>query len=248
MNSRERVIKTLNHQEPDRVPLALGGSYYNLDDDVYFNLLKYLNLPNDQKPFRFTDKETKVFKSNRYLDERLHKALNIDFRYIYQENPSVLHKEGRHYVSDWGLTNIEKNGFAYTKPSLSDATIEDVKKYNWPNPKKYELSTNMVEKARDYQREGFAVVARSVCSYGFLETAGELRGREQFYIDMITDKKFAHYLIDKVGETLYELNKIYLEKAYKHIDILELPGDDYGAQNSSIISLEIFLEFFKAMV
>lgn len=26
MNSRERVVRTLNHQEPDRVPLDLGGS------------------------------------------------------------------------------------------------------------------------------------------------------------------------------------------------------------------------------
>jgi len=26
MTSRERVIKTVNHEEPDRVPLDLGGS------------------------------------------------------------------------------------------------------------------------------------------------------------------------------------------------------------------------------
>src|SRR5512135_2335324 len=26
MNSRERVVRTLNHQEPDRVPLDVGGS------------------------------------------------------------------------------------------------------------------------------------------------------------------------------------------------------------------------------
>ncbi|NOZ22893.1 MAG: methyltransferase, partial [Planctomycetes bacterium] len=27
MNSRERVLKALNHEEPDRVPLDLGGTF-----------------------------------------------------------------------------------------------------------------------------------------------------------------------------------------------------------------------------
>ena len=36
MTPRARVFATLNHQEPDRVPTALGGGPYGLVDDLYF--------------------------------------------------------------------------------------------------------------------------------------------------------------------------------------------------------------------
>jgi len=245
MNSRERVIKTLNHKEPDRVPLALGGSAYNLHDDVYFDLLEYLDLPNNQESFRFSDKTINDFKTSTYLDERLQKALNVDFRYIYQETPSIIHKEGNYYIDDWGLININKEGFIHTKPNLLNANIEDVKRHSWPNPEKYRLSTDIVEKAKRFHKEGYAVVARSVDSYGFMERAGQLRGTEQFFVDMISDQKFAHCLIDKVGETFYKLNEVYLDTVGKYVDILELPGDDYGAQNAPIISPKMFCQFFK---
>ena len=44
MTSRARVLTALNHEEPDRVPLVLWGSYYTLNDEIYFNLLKYLKM------------------------------------------------------------------------------------------------------------------------------------------------------------------------------------------------------------
>ena len=44
MKHRERVLKALNHQEPDRVPLDLGGSCWSMVDVAYYNLKKYLNM------------------------------------------------------------------------------------------------------------------------------------------------------------------------------------------------------------
>jgi hypothetical protein len=44
MLPRERVQKTLNFQEPDRIPTALGGGPYGIVDEVYFKLLEYFDL------------------------------------------------------------------------------------------------------------------------------------------------------------------------------------------------------------
>jgi uroporphyrinogen decarboxylase len=43
LTSRERVLRTLHHQEPDRVPFNLS-----LTVDIYHRLRQYLHLPPDQ--------------------------------------------------------------------------------------------------------------------------------------------------------------------------------------------------------
>jgi len=49
MNSRERVLKALNREEPDRVPVDLGGSLTNagIAKKAHNELLKYLGLKED---------------------------------------------------------------------------------------------------------------------------------------------------------------------------------------------------------
>ena len=52
MTPRERKVTALAHEEPDRVPMALWGSYYTLNDGTYFNILKHLKLGEPLPPFR----------------------------------------------------------------------------------------------------------------------------------------------------------------------------------------------------
>lgn len=46
MTSRERVIRALNHQEADRIPIDFGGAVItSLDYHAHRNLKRHLNLP-----------------------------------------------------------------------------------------------------------------------------------------------------------------------------------------------------------
>ena len=46
MTSRERVIKALNHQEADRIPIDFGGTVVtSLDYHAHRNLKRHINLP-----------------------------------------------------------------------------------------------------------------------------------------------------------------------------------------------------------
>ncbi len=46
MSSRERILTTLKHQEPDRIPFDMAGTIWSgISETAYQNLLKYLGLP-----------------------------------------------------------------------------------------------------------------------------------------------------------------------------------------------------------
>ena len=48
MNSRERVLATLGHREPDHVPLDLGGSdVTGIHRDAYTSLARFLGIGED---------------------------------------------------------------------------------------------------------------------------------------------------------------------------------------------------------
>jgi uroporphyrinogen decarboxylase len=45
MNARERVMLALNHKEPDRIPIDLGGSICSsIHRDAYIELKKHLGM------------------------------------------------------------------------------------------------------------------------------------------------------------------------------------------------------------
>ncbi|HEX7974466.1 MAG TPA: hypothetical protein VF498_08670, partial [Anaerolineales bacterium] len=76
MTPRERVLTALNHQEPDRVPAALGGGPYGLVDAVYLKLVRTLGLGQPVPPFR-------TGFSISYMDDRLLDRLETDIRYVW---------------------------------------------------------------------------------------------------------------------------------------------------------------------
>ena len=92
MLPRERVIAALNHQEPDRVPTALGGGPYGVVDDLYLSLVKLLNLGEPVAPFR-------TGHNISYMDDRLLEQLGTDLRYCW---PGLLPNSPVHSGSDAG--------------------------------------------------------------------------------------------------------------------------------------------------
>ena len=52
MNSRERALAALNHQEPDRVPLDFGGRHTTLHLYAHESLMRHLGLNGPKPPIR----------------------------------------------------------------------------------------------------------------------------------------------------------------------------------------------------
>jgi uroporphyrinogen decarboxylase len=74
MNSRQRVMQALNHQEPDRVPIDLGATIVSsISRKAYIELKSYLGLPLEE--IRMLD----YVQQLPYVDDALMDRFGVDF-------------------------------------------------------------------------------------------------------------------------------------------------------------------------
>ncbi|MFW5728985.1 MAG: uroporphyrinogen decarboxylase family protein [Spirochaetota bacterium] len=244
MTPKQRVQRTLNHDIPDRVPTALWGSYYTLNDDTYFQVLDYLGLGEPLPPFR-----KHMPRNSNYYDDRVLDAFDTDVRYVWSGFTDL---GGARMDGDrkdaWGV-EWRRSGphISSVNPPLAGAGEEEVDAYDWPDPEGYLdfdlMASRMATLKRDYPDH--AIGARAVNSYGPFEQASVLRGREDFYMDMIAEPEVAQRIVDGVTDVIVRAQEIYLEKVGADIDFFEIPGDDYGGMEDLMISPEHFRSMFK---
>ena len=242
MDHRERVLTAINHQEPDRVPTALWGSAYGITDPLYHELLAYLNLGQPVPAFR-----TRRGHTVNYYDERVLEALDIDVRYVWLGFTDLGGPPAGGGLDAWGVSWEQRVIYlTATQHPLEEATVDDVDAYPWPDVELCVRRDELCQRARYLKEQtDYAVVGRAADSYGLLERASLLRRMDQFMIDLALNEAFATALITRIADVFYRLLEIYLDTAGAYLDIIELPGDDYAAQNP-LISPRMFDRFFKA--
>ena len=90
MTHRERILATLKHQEPDRVPLDLGSTgCTTLTAKAHERLRAYLGLPSEPPPAWLSSRSTTVFP-----DEAILRQFDVDARGILLGTP--LSRPDRH--------------------------------------------------------------------------------------------------------------------------------------------------------
>lgn len=243
LTHRERVLMTLEHKQPDRVPMDLGGSVTQLNDPVYFKLLEYLKLEDKTEPYR-------KGRTANYYDERILEYLDTDFRHVWLHSPKGYvprtDKEGR-VLDEWGIPwQRDDNGFITpARAVLKDASFDEVTEHEWPQPYAYTRDEGVAEKARHIREEtDYALVARHVISGGAFDYGCFLRGTEQWLMDLILNRDIVDYIVSKVVEVQTSLYDILLSSTGPEVDIVEM-AQDYGTQNSPIISPKLYREIFK---
>ena len=246
MLPRERVIAALNHQEPDRVPTALGGGPYGVVDDLYLSLVKLLNLGEPVAPFR-------TGHNISYMDDRLLERLGTDLRYCW---PGLLPNSPVHPGSDAGTFydsygQVWKRALPYYfsgEGILQDAdSLEDIEhRIRWPDLSDPRWMTGVAERARLLREHtDYFVVMRMVASHGPFQTACDLRGTKNFLMDLAIHPEFARYLLDKITTVIEGLLRLAMQAGGQWFDMIELPGDDYAANTNLMISPNMFNKFIQ---
>ena len=108
MTPRERVMTTLNLEEPDRVPLDFGQAAGDaITVTAYENLIKYLGFP--KRPIQILNK----LAQTAIVDEDVLKRFHIDFRRIdlgasdhWQDEPVGEDS----YRDEWGVVRTRPKG------------------------------------------------------------------------------------------------------------------------------------------
>lgn len=242
ITSRKRVELVLNHQEPDRVPFALGGTAQKLPNTVVEQLLKF---------YHITDKPQKVLAGYNYMfySIPLMKELGVDIAYLYlNASTGFCEYNGLEdkNIDEWGLTRERLDGFTNLGGSpLGEAEIDDLKKYDWPDPYDTDRVKGLSEKAEYlYKETDFALAAHRPTQLGIFEMASLLRGTEKFYMDFILNKKSVHALLDKLLEINLGFYDVLINVLGKYVKIYEME-DDLASQLSLLISPAMYKEFVK---
>lgn len=243
---RQRVQTALAHEEPDRVPLALGGGPYGLVDDLYLRLVQYLGLGEPVPPFR-------TGHSISFMDDRLLERLGTDLRYCWPgllpNSPVTRGADDDTFYDSYG--QVWKRALPYYYASegiLKDATsIDDIeRRVRWPDLSDPRWTHGVGERARLLHEDtDYFVVMRMVASHGPFQTACDLRGTEAFLMDMALNPEFAHALLDRITTAIEGLLSLAMQAGGKYFNMIELPGDDYAGNTNTLISPAMFRKFIR---
>lgn len=242
MKSRERVMRTLNHQEPDRIPIDIGSSVTSIHVEAYMPLKKYLNL--DKTRPQIISNMQQVVK----VEEPVLKRFNADTRTV-KLNPQRdwIELPNGNFINEWGIEwtkSASSHYYDMCRHPLAEATVKDLDKYKWPDPTHPRRLNEVKEEARALHEDtDYAVILDgfSECLFGL---PSWIRGHAQFYTDLISDNKFVNQFLDRLLEYEIELVKYTVGKIGQYIDIV-LVEDDLGMEKGPIISPNLYQKMIK---
>ncbi|GAA0182071.1 uroporphyrinogen decarboxylase family protein [Clostridium sediminicola] len=239
LTSRERVHKVLNFEEPDRVPICIGSSGASVNDIVYYQLKEHFKIEGDVEPFRSGH-------GDNIYDPRVFDKLGGDFRHVFLKSNldfKAQKNEDGSYVNEWGVT-VKKVGMfnEWIDNPLKGAEISDLNTYNWPKPSQGNRDRDLKADVEHwYNDTDFAISTRSP-SRGFWDLGIQLRGFEDFVMDMVINKKFVHKMMGKILDVLLGFYDELLSTAGPYVQIVETQ-DDLGFQTAPFISPQMYDEF-----
>ena len=244
LTHRERVIKALNHEEPDRVPIDLFFHAGMLTDAAYFALKQHLGLEGDIAPFR------KGLGAN-YYDERMLEALDIDFRRVFFEPEhelKPLNDEESEFVDAWGTVFVSGPGYTHPAgPPLTEIdSIEGLRDYPWPKPEQFGQLAGLKAQAENlFNNTDYAIsLRRPGIRGGLLDQGSNLRGMEQFMMDLALMPDYAQAMMEILAVIYADVYELALKEVGPYIQIVEAQ-DDLGAQLQPLISPATWRQVIK---
>lgn len=243
MLSRERAILAIEHNITDRIPLDM-----TICEGPYLKLLEYFGIDKSNIPKADLWGEILVVPE-------LAKALGIDFLYIKTQKPQPRNNNTSIDLSidEWGVVRKKvylRDGNYYwniIEHPLKGFNIEELKNYSWPDPDDEQRYEGLASQTKNlYNDTDLCLVGR--CGGSIFETAWYMRGFEQWLMDLLINRDFAKFLMEKICSIQMRIDERCLELIGEYIQVLKLAGDDLGGQEGPLISPEIFKKMVKPVL
>jgi len=250
MTSRERVLKALNHEEPDRVPIDLGGFQTGIHRDAYRDLLAHLGYKED---IIILDPVQQIVKPS----ERVLERFRVDTRYVCARAPESFkggivqnRRAGRlwHDLRDefgvvWSMPDDEPNYMDISLHPLAGATTADLADYPFPNGGDPTRFAGVREEALRLHREtpyalctGISGVVYEVCWY--------LRGLERWFEDLLERPEFCEALLDRILGYWLDFETSFMKAVGDIVDVVMI-GDDLAGQEGPLFSPGLYRRLVK---
>ncbi len=250
MTSRERLLAALNHEEPDRVPIDLGGNQTGIHKFAYKGLIDHLAIHDE---IRIMDAVQQLAQPCEAVLERL----RVDTRYIaagaaadWKGGIVLEERDGRlwHDLVDefgirWSMPDDQPYFMDITHHPLANATIDDVHDYPFPKGDDPGRFAGLRERALHLKNEtpyavvsGISGVVYEICWY--------MRGLENWFDDMLTAPAFCEALIDRTLKFWMDWFRAFLDEVGDVVDVIMI-GDDLAGQNGPLFNPELYRQIVK---
>ncbi len=241
LSHRQRVLKALDHQQPDRVPLDLGSTIVTgISCGAYTNLKKYLGLESSQT--KVLDRTAQVA----VVDEAVLELFQIDTRGVLPglpENRPQIDLPGEFgFIDEWGLLRKMPPGadsfFVSNAPLAGDLSLYTISQYPWPDPSDPGRTRNLAKQVKEFRQKGDWAILLSLPG-NFIATSMFLRGFEDWFVDSALNPDFLGALMDQVLEIQMEICANILMEVGDLVDIV-VNLDDLATQDRLLVSLPAY--------
>lgn len=243
LTPRQRLLCALSHEEPDRVPLDLGGTYASgIIAGAYEPLKAYLHLAENGETSLLEGRSATV-----QVEEPILQRFQIDTRKVTVNIPDnwiTLHPDGTQ-TDGWGnVWGRPPGGHFYVihSPFAADPSLQALDRHPWPDPDDPRITAGLVEEVRRWRATDYAVVlnlpSRLIHQMQFL------RGYAESLMDLIVHPTFIEALMDRITDINVRIAENVLRLVGDQIDVLCI-GDDLGTQHGPLISPEIYRRMIK---
>lgn len=248
MTHKERVLRAINLQEPDCVPVDIGGTTATcVNVDAYERLETYVG---------FTDPDPGGIRTisrisrTQIPSEAILRYLDVDCRGVNlgpPDNPNdqdVEYPDGT-FMDQWGIRwrlGEGKLGFYHDVDSTlrhDDATLSDLQKWRIPDPLDPGRFRGLREQAQKLHEENeYAIVVN--LRVLIIDLMRMIRGSAQVMIDMMVNQKFFDGMINRLtDEHWLPLTGHALDLVGEYADVVTI-NDDLGFQDRLAFSLDVY--------
>ena len=250
MTPRERLLTALEHRQPDRVPIDLGGNQTGIHKGAYQNLLAHLGL---KEEIVIMDLVQQLAKPSEAVLERL----RVDTRYIWAKGAASFkgdvvkrEREGKiwnDFTDEFGITWSMPEEYPYyfdiSHSPLAGLTLAQIKDYPFPKGDDPSRFAGLRERALAIRRETPYAVVSGISGVVY-EFCWYLRGLENLFADMIQEPEVFEAIIDRTLQFWLDWFRLFLDEAGDVVDVIMI-GDDLAGQSGPLFSPRIYRQIVK---
>ena len=250
MSSRERVRTALRHEEPDRIPIDLGGNQTGIHKVAYRRVIEHLGIADE---LQIMDAVQQLARPCEALLERFH----VDTRYIaagagegfdgrivtQQRNGRTWHDLTDEFGITWSMPDDQQLYMDISHHPLAQATLADLATYPFPQGDDPARFAGLRERALELKNQtpyavvsGISGVVYEICWY--------LRGLEQWFIDMTTQPAFCEALLECTLKFWLDWFRLFLDEVGDVVDVIMI-GDDIAGQSGPLFRPDFYRRVVK---
>jgi len=250
MTSRQRLLAALDHQEPDRVPIDLGGNQTGIHKFAYAALIRHLEIEDE---ITIMDAVQQLARPCEAVLERFH----VDTRYVaagaawgFDGGIVTQTRHGRvwHDLTDefgvrWSMPDDRPYYMDITHHPLAEAGLEQVRQYPFPkgdDPGRFE---GLRERALALRKETPYAVVSGISGVVY-ETCWYMRGLERWFIDMVTQPEFCEAMLERTLEFWLDWLRAFCDEVGDVVDVIMI-GDDLAGQKGPMFRPEFYRRVVK---